>query len=117
VKTRVIVRFTAEGFHYWPGARPPRAYLGQRHRHLFHVEVSVSVGGHDREIELHDLLEYSRIMWPEFRELGPKSCEMLAADLAANVCARWPGREVRVSVFEDGEVGAEVILEAPCTGS
>lgn len=37
-----------------------------------------------------------------------KSCETMANDLEEAISEKWDGRGVKVSVFEDGEVGAIV---------
>lgn len=108
--TSAIVRFTAEGWHNWLGAPEGRRYLSHSHRHLFHIEVSVQVFSDDREIEFHDLLDFCKTHWPGLmqKDLGGQSCEMLAANLLDTVVCHYPKRFVKVSVFEDGEVGAEV---------
>lgn len=107
MQTEVIVRFTREGFHCWPDAPPHRAYLAERHRHLFHIEVALEVFEHDREIEFHDLLDFCRQQFPG-GEMGSASCEQMAKRLAENITRRFSGRRVSVGVFEDGEVGARV---------
>lgn len=106
----IFVRFQVPGFHCWPEPTPERAYLGQRHRHLFHVEVRIKVAHDDREVEFHDLLDFAREALPG-GELGAQSCEMLARALGAKVAARYR-RAVEVSVSEDGEVGAVVVTPA-----
>ena len=35
-----------------------------------------------------------------------KSCEMIADDLAEQIAARFPGRQLTITVSEDGEVGS-----------
>lgn len=104
------VRFMAEGFHNWPAAPESRAYLRARHRHVFRVEVRIEVLHEDREIEYHDLLDFCRAIWPG-RELGAASCEMIGRVLGEKILYKWPGRELRIEVWEDGEVGAEVRFE------
>lgn len=103
------VQTTVEGWHHWPDAPQHRAYLGQRHRHLFHVEANVDVLHDDREVEFHDLLDFVRanIGGPEF---GPMSCEMIASRLLKAIESRYPGRNAVVTVGEDGEVWATVRL-------
>lgn len=105
----IVVRFTVEGWHHWPGATLQRSYLAHSHRHLFHVEVRLAVTHDDREVEFHDLLDYARTACPQ-GQLGAQSCEMIARQLCAAIRDRWPDRTVRVAVFEDGEVGAEVTV-------
>jgi hypothetical protein len=51
--TSAIVRFQVPGFHCWQGATGDRAYLADRHRHLFHVEAKISIFQNDREVEFH----------------------------------------------------------------
>ena len=104
-----IVRFAVPGFHRWPGATGQRMYLALRHRHLFHVEVSVPLTHGEREIEFHDLLDFCKGAFPG-GEMGDASCEAMAESLGKEV-ARQFDRRATVSVFEDGEVGAIVVTE------
>lgn len=103
--TTIIVRFTAPGFHRWKDAPPHRAYLGERHRHLFHVEARLTVKHDDREVEFHDLLDFCR---DAFVLLTDWSCEKAARELRDAIREKWPNRKCSVSVFEDGECGALV---------
>jgi hypothetical protein len=102
--TCVVATFTAEGFHRWPEAPAHRAYLADRHRHLFHVRVEVEVGHGDREIECHDLRDFALEAFGA-GDMGCQSCEMMAVDLAQKVARRFGDRRVMVEVLEDGEVG------------
>lgn len=104
-----VVRFQVEGFHRWATASGKRAYLAHPHRHLFHVEVRVEVFHNDRDVEFHDLLEFCRERMGA-GDFGGDSCEALAQRLGQQVVTRWPGRAVQVAVFEDGEMGAQVLL-------
>ena len=107
----IFVRFQVPGFHHWPEPTSERAYLGQRHRHLFHVEVRMEVGHDDREVEFHDLLDFARAQFPG-GELGGQSCEMMARQLGKEIARRF-GRAIEVTVSEDGEVGAVVVTPRP----
>lgn len=104
----ITVRFAVPGFHRWPDAPERRAYLRDRHRHLFHVEVSCPVTHHERQIEFHDLMDEAKELF------GPKtesdSCETMAQALAVELSGRHENRPFKVSVFEDGESGATVEL-------
>lgn len=102
----VWTRLALPGFHRWPGATGRRAYLADRHRHLFHLEVEVAVGHDDRDVEFHDLQDLVRDWWGDGpRELGAHSCEQIARDLAAHLTGQ--GITVtRVTVSEDAESGA-----------
>ncbi len=103
--TMISVRFSFVGFHRWPAAPSSHEYLASRHRHRFEVEARVEVFEDDREIEFHDFLDFCRSGLAE-GDWGSASCEMMAAGLARTIVAEYPGRDVSVAVFEDGEVGA-----------
>lgn len=105
-RSKIIVRFVSEGFHRWPGATGRREYLASVHRHLFHVEVKTEVAHDDREIEFHDLLDDAKAWFPA-GDLGARSCESLARELASALAQKYT-RPFQVAVFEDAEVGAEV---------
>lgn len=104
----ITVSFAAVGFHCWPGAPERRAYLRYRHRHLFTVKVSTTVAHDDREIEFHDLQDYARSLWPDDGELGFRSCEAIAREIATQMTAHY-GRSFLVEVCEDEEVCAAVV--------
>lgn len=112
-QSTIFVRFQVAGFHYWPEPIKGREYLGDRHRHLFHVEVRVQVAHDDRDVEFHELLDFARSQFPG-GELGAQSCEMMARALGNKIAHRF-GRAVEVSVSEDGEVGA-LVLSLPQAG-
>ena len=103
----IWVRFTAEGWHHWPGAPEHRAYLGVSHRHLFHVRVEVPVSHDQRDIEFHDLLDTARELWGDGDHQG-RSCETLARELGEALVRLLPVAWVEVEVSEDGEAGATV---------
>lgn len=103
----ITVRFREEGWHHWPGATGTREYLAHDHRHMFHVEASMTVGGDDREVEFHDFMDFCRLKFPG-GQMGGKSCESMARDLVGAICGHYQ-RACTVKVFEDGEVGATVI--------
>lgn len=110
ISTNIVMRFTFEGFHHWPDAEGARAYLGHPHRHLFHVEIKMSVRHADREVEFHDLRDLGRSWLPEGSQFGGQSCETIGSILLGKLQARFGmDRAYVVSIFEDGEVGAEVV--------
>ncbi|MFB8235516.1 hypothetical protein ACFC58_03100 [Kitasatospora purpeofusca] len=98
------------GFHHWPAAPEHRSYLRARHRHQFHIRVSVRVAHDDRDTEFHDLGDAIRAWWgPAARECGAASCEALARSLAAHLTGLGL-RLDEVAVSEDGEAGATIRL-------
>lgn len=110
----VWVRFRQAGFHCWPEAPEAQAYLRDRHRHLFHVEVSVMSGvDNARSIEFHRLLEHAKTIMRDVAlrgkmyDYGHASCESIAASMALRLC-RVYSTVVTVTISEDGECGSTV---------
>ena len=105
-KTFIKVRTEFEGFHYYPNAGTIDQrikFLENEHRHLFKVEVKISVTHLDRE------LEFFLVKWAlqEFIKAGNqnhKSCEMIAVDILENhLIPMYGNRSYTVVVSEDGE--------------
>jgi hypothetical protein len=102
-KTFVVIRTQFEALHCWPSAPEEVAFLREPHRHMFHVEMKWLVHHDDRDIEFFmmkwEVQEY--INSNMAMDLGHRSCEMICKQLADHFKADY------VSVFEDGENGAE----------
>jgi hypothetical protein len=112
-KTNIIIRFQMDGMHNFPKAAelfPEVAFLADRHRHMFHFELHKQVNHDDRDVEFicfkRDVMNYLTERYSDnykrTLEFGAMSCEMIARELL-----EYFGCE-RVSVFEDGENGAEI---------
>lgn len=104
--TFIRVRTEFEGYHYYPnaGSIDPRIkFLENEHRHMFKVEVKISVNHLDRE------LEFFLVKWAlnEFIQSGNqnhKSCEMIATDILENhLLPKYGERYYEIVVSEDGE--------------
>ena len=105
--TYIRVRTQFEGFHFYPnaGSLDPRIkFLESEHRHIFKVEVKISVNHLDRE------LEFFLVKWAleEFIKAGNqnhRSCEMIATDILENHLKPRCGidRYYEITVSEDGE--------------
>lgn len=108
--TEVFSEVRLIGFHNWPGAHDERAYLRDRHRHVFHVTPVVRVSHGDRDVEFHDLRDVVTEWWNlTGPERGAQSCEHMAADLVTHLTDM--GLAVTsVTVSEDGYDGAVVRL-------
>jgi hypothetical protein len=113
MRATVFCTFRVSGFHCWPNAPAQYAYLGQLHRHEFHVRVEVRVGHGNRDVEFIELkqtasAEFEAMSDSEhaFDQLnyGGRSCEMLADELAGKLLKDFD--VVAVEVSEDGENGA-----------
>lgn len=106
------VRWTRTGFHAWYEAPEARVYLQSMHRHKFYFEAEIETFHNDREIEFHDLLAVCEgASPPEGESWGGHSCEMMAQNVAEALRQKYAAmRTLRVSVFEDDEVGATIYL-------
>lgn len=115
-KSMIWVTFQKEGIHMYPAAAtdPQLAtgdeydvsFLGTPHRHIFHFKVYIEVFHDDRDIEFIQFKRWLEKLYSENTlQLNYKSCEMIARDLHATIVARYPGREVWISVSEDNENG------------
>ena len=116
----IEVTFQKEGIHCYPAAATdPKlktggpddvSFLANPHRHLFHFRVRISVTHNDRDIEFIQFKRWLESLYSSgVLELNYKSCEMIAEDIIDSIQAKYPGRDLVVSVFEDDENGA--ILE------
>ena len=113
MRTSVIVRLQVDGMHNFPKAAelfPEVAFLAERHRHIFHIELACRVTHTDRDKEFimlkRDVTDYLRQMYynPQTRthEFGAKSCETLATELLNQFDCEY------VEVWEDLENGGRV---------
>jgi len=102
----IKVRTSFEGFHKYPNAGqidPRIQFLEHEHRHIFNVEVKLSVDHLDRE------LEFFLVKWmlQDFIRAGNqdnKSCEMIADDiLEKHLLPTYGERYYEIVVSEDGE--------------
>jgi hypothetical protein len=118
-KRTIFVTFQKEGIHKYPAAAtdPSLAtgdeydvsFLATPHRHIFHFNVVIEVFHNDRDIEF---IQFKRWLLNLYStgtlELDYKSCEMLSDDLYYQIAARYPNRDVAITVSEDGENGATI---------
>jgi hypothetical protein len=113
----IWVTFSKEGIHKYPAAlNDPKlatgdwddvSYLGYPHRHIFHFKVAVDVFHDDRDIEFIQFKRWLERLYADGTlQLDYKSCEMISDDLAAKIGAKYPGRNVYISISEDGENGS-----------
>lgn len=106
----IWVTFQKVGFHKYPAASTDPAladvsYLGERHRHLFKFNVQIEIFHNNRELEFHQVLNYCESLFEQTIEIDFKSVEMLADDLYLQLASKYPGRNIKISVSEDGECG------------
>ncbi len=117
MRTTVWVRHEFIGFHMWPEAPEEVAYLALPHRHLFKVEVEVTVSHGNRQVEFHmlkqDVMTYCRVLEAQMSCEGTLgtvswSCE----HIANNILEYLDKYDVfKVIVSEDGECGATIYAD------
>lgn len=118
-KRMIWVTFQREGIHKYPGADTDPAlatgdefdvsFLGFPHRHIFHFEVGIQVFHNDRDIEF---IQFKRWLEKSFNDglmqLDYRSCEMVSDELYDMIAIRYPKRDIKITVSEDGENGSTV---------
>lgn len=108
----IFVTFQKEGIHLYPQAATDPAlssvsFLGYPHRHIFHFNVEIEVFHDDRDIEfIMFKRELEALYGDGILDLNRKSCEMIADDLAKYIQDKYSGRDLVITVSEDGENGA-----------
>jgi len=106
----IYARVRYDALHYWLQPTEKRDYLGHPHRHTFHITASAFVEHDNRDIEFHDLKDMlaEAILFMSNQEgvasFGPRSCEMIGAELLDLL----PNTVYQVEVREDEDVGAIV---------
>jgi hypothetical protein len=110
IKKWIWVTFQKAGFHLYPSANIDEnlkdvSYLGNKHRHLFKFNVQIEVFHNDREIEFHQFLNYCESLYQHNLDIDYKSVEMLADDLYTQISSKYPWRDIKINISEDGECG------------
>jgi hypothetical protein len=105
--TYIKIRTEFQGFHFYPnaGSIDPRIqFLENEHRHMFKVEVKISVTHLDRELEFF-LVKWALQDFIKAGNQNHKSCEMIATDILQNhlIPAYGDNRSYEIVVSEDGE--------------
>lgn len=105
--TYIKIRTEFEGFHYYPNAGSIDSkikFLENEHRHMFKVEVKISVTHLDRELEFF-LVKWALIDYLKNGKMNHKSCEMIGMDILNNHLIPNYGddRYYEIVVSEDGE--------------
>ena len=106
-KSYIKIRTQFEGFHCYPGASEIDSrikFLEDRHRHIFHVSVTIEVTHLQRELEFF-LVKWALNDFIKESEMNDKSCEMIAEDILYRHLFPKYGmdRAYEVVVSEDNE--------------
>ncbi len=113
----IWVTFRKEGVHCYPAAATDPnlatgdeydvAFLANKHRHIFHFRVWISVIHNDRDIEFIQFKRWLENLYKDnILDLNFQSCEMMSDDLYSEISEKYPNREVWIEVSEDGENGS-----------
>ena len=107
IQTYIKIRTEFEGFHKYPnaGSIDPRIkFLEDEHRHIFKVEVMISVTHLDRELEFF-LVKWALQDFIKAGDQNHRSCEMIATDILNNhlIPNYGENRQYQIVVSEDGE--------------
>ena len=116
----IFVQFQKEGIHCYPAAATDPAlatgdaydvsFLATPHRHMFHFKVTIQVFHNDRDIEFIQFKRWLENLYAGGTlELNYKSCEMISDDLYEQIAARYPDRNIVITVSEDDENGAMIV--------
>ena len=104
--TFIKIRTEFEGYHYYPNAGTIDSriqFLENEHRHMFKVEVKISVEHLDRELEFF-LVKWALQEFIKGGDQNHKSCEMIATDILENhLLPKYGERYYEIVVSEDGE--------------
>jgi hypothetical protein len=105
-KTFIKIRTEFEGFHFYPDAGEIDSriqFLENEHRHMFKVEIKISVTHLDRELEFF-LVKWALQDYLKDGKMNHKSCEMIATDiLEQHLLPKYGERYYEIVVSEDGE--------------
>ena len=113
----IWVTFRKEGVHCYPAAATDPnlatgdeydvAFLANKHRHIFHFRVWISVIHNDRDIEFIQFKRWLENLYKDnILNLNFMSCEMMSDELYSAISEKYPSREVWIEVSEDGENGS-----------
>ena len=119
MKKLIWVTFRKEGIHKYPaalddpklatGGEDDVSFLGYPHRHIFHFKIAIEVFHDDRDIEFIQFKRWLEGLYNKGTlQLDYKSCEMIADDLYKEIKQKYPKRDVRIDISEDGENGCEI---------
>jgi hypothetical protein len=119
MKKLIWVTFRKEGIHKYPaalddpnlatGGDDDVSFLGYPHRHIFHFKVAIEVFHNDRDIEFIQFKRWLESLYEKGTiQLDYRSCEMMADDIYQQIKQKYPKRDVRIEVSEDGENGCEI---------
>ena len=120
IKRYINVKFVKEGIHRYPAAATdPKlktgswddvSFLGNEHFHYFHFVVTLEVFENNRDIEFIQFRRWLENLYSEKTlNIDFMSCEMLCEALIEKIKVKYPGRYMKIEIYEDNINGG--ILE------
>ena len=111
IKQFIIIKLQKEGIHRWKDCPYDEvSFLKDWHRHVFHVEVKMSVTHEDREVEF--ILVKGRLndfLSGLFKDKMELSCEAISMKIFEFLSGLYGVyRNYSIYVFEDGENGGGI---------
>jgi hypothetical protein len=118
-KMFIYTTFQKEGYHRYPDAdKDPTlatgdamdvSHLAVRHFHYFNFKVWIEVDHSNRSIEFIQLRRWIETLYTGGAlEIDYRSCEHLANELYVKLAERYPNREIRIDISEEGINGAYI---------
>ena len=108
MKSKIIIKTQFEGMHRWKDAPDEVFFLKDPHRHIFYVEVEMSVNHDDRELEFILVKRSINEFLAEAMGEIDSSCETMAKQICEFLEKKYGKRSIRVAVLEDNENGGIV---------
>jgi len=102
------VRLEFEQFHRWKDAPDTVGHLRNLHRHKFHLQVDIQQFSDDRDVEYLLFAQEVKQMGKEYLWHENTSCEMYSIFLKGKLSEKYPGRKLKVALYEDGENGCVI---------
>jgi len=100
-----------EMIHKYDKAPKGVGFLKHPHRHLFKMKVFVEVFHNDRDIEFILFKRFIEGQLNNMKDSRTMSCEMISDYLAERIKLRYPKRDIKIEVSEDGENGCEIFYD------
>lgn len=122
-KTFVYCTLQKEAYHCFPEAGTDPQYktgdeydvshLSNRHMHYFNFKVWVEVTHENRQIEFIQLRRWIEKLYNSGTlELSNQSCEMLSDALYEKLAEKYPNKEIRIDISEEGINGSYTVYES-----
>jgi hypothetical protein len=107
VSTSILITDSFEGFHCWPDAPEPVAFLRVLHRHKFGINVRIATTHADRQVEFfiakNDLHEVLTLVKENLMKNPSASCETMAEAIGYAMHTKFKYNVMSVTVSEDQE--------------